>query len=151
MFGNSIAVLSLIFSMTACAQPHYETIQSQSQTNGSEIADCSIRFIHSQNCVSWRWEKLPTESAPGALSFKIYRINAFDQSAVEVDPLSPPFVTLWMPDMGHGSSPTHVSRMDIGTYLAENVFFVMPGQWEIRFQLKDQGVVNDEAIVAITF
>ena len=53
--------------------------------------------------------------------------------------------------MGHGSSPTHVEKVDLGTYSVNNVFFVMPGEWEIRFQLIGPQQVADEIIVPIRF
>ncbi|MBL7542435.1 MAG: FixH family protein [Bdellovibrionaceae bacterium] len=61
-------------------------------------------------------------------------INTNDQVDVE----------LWMPDMGHGSAPTHVNRsIDsqgkalTGQYVVSNVYFVMGGLWEIRITLTD--------------
>lgn len=53
-------------------------------------------------------------------------------------------VVLWMPSMGHGSAPTQVERaVDAnggtlaGAYKVRNVFFIMPGDWEIRVSLTD--------------
>lgn len=53
-------------------------------------------------------------------------------------------VTLWMPSMGHGSAPTQVERVidsngDIvtGTFLVRNVYFIMPGYWEVQVSLSD--------------
>lgn len=53
-------------------------------------------------------------------------------------------VKLWMPSMGHGSSPTVVQRATDssgkiipGTFNVNNVFFVMSGNWEIWITLKD--------------
>jgi hypothetical protein len=66
-----------------------------------------------------------------------------------IDPEGSPSVVLWMPSMGHGSSPVTVTRLDIGTYLANEVFFIMPGEWQIKFQLKRADEVIDEAIVDI--
>ena len=59
-------------------------------------------------------------------------------------------VALWMPSMGHGSSPVTVERLDTGTYRASEVFFTMKGDWEIRIQLKEGDEVRDQAIVPIT-
>ena len=53
-------------------------------------------------------------------------------------------VVLWMPSMGHGSSPTQVEHaVDAngsaitGAYSVKNVYFVMPGEWEVRVILTD--------------
>ena len=58
-------------------------------------------------------------------------------------------VVLWMPSMGHGSTPTVVQRLDVGTYRASEVFFIMPGEWDLKFQLKTGSEVTDEALVQI--
>lgn len=53
-------------------------------------------------------------------------------------------VELWMPDMGHGSAPTQVTRtIDAngnavtGSYLVRNLYFIMGGAWEVRIALTD--------------
>lgn len=51
-------------------------------------------------------------------------------------------VSLWMPDMGHGSSPTTVEKaLDEkgetipGVYIVREVYFTMGGQWEVNVTL----------------
>ena len=44
---------------------------------------------------------------------------------------------LWMPDMGHGSSPTRLVRAGDACTKVERVSFVMEGTWEIRVSLAD--------------
>ena len=46
-------------------------------------------------------------------------------------------VTPWMPDMGHGSSvkPT-VTAKGGGVYLVEDLYFFMPGRWQLRTHLE---------------
>lgn len=148
-----ILALGFAVLLNACAQPRYETVIAQSTpsaTGGSALAvDCSIKFAKSGLCLQWSWETRPTESTQGSLIFKTYRLNNYDGSMVNAETTLTPAVVLWMPDMGHGSSPTSVSRLDVGTYRAERVFFVMPGHWEIRFQLKSGNTVEDEIIVPI--
>lgn len=53
-------------------------------------------------------------------------------------------VVLWMPSMGHGSSPTRIEPATdingnkiIGKYIVRKVFFIMDGDWEVRIELKD--------------
>lgn len=156
MFGRWILVISLIVGVLGCGRPKYveEPTHDASPVVQEKIkADCSIAFTESKYCVSWYWEFKPTSKQPGSLIFKIFRLNQFDQTAVEVDATQVPEVMLWMPSMGHGSTPTQTSRLDIGTYRASNVFFIMPGDWEIRFLVKDgqpDSKQIDGAIVAIT-
>ena len=142
----------ILLAFVGCAQPKYvNENNTQNNNSGNEAhADCSVKFTQSQICVSWHWEKQPTSSEVGTFIFKTFRLNTFDQTAIEVNSVSVPQVQLWMPSMGHGSTPTQVVQLDVGTYRAENVFFVMPGEWDIRFQIKDGDTVNDEALVHIT-
>jgi len=52
-------------------------------------------------------------------------------------------VTPFMPSMGHGSSPTQIERVldeqgrvVTGSYLVKNIYFTMPGDWEVKVKLK---------------
>lgn len=147
-----LAAVTALF-LAACARPKYVEAAASGPVGAGEqtAADCPARFQNSQNCLSWVWETKPTSRTSGRLVFKIYRLNLFDRSAVPVDPILPPSLLLWMPGMGHGSSPTQVTRLDVGTYRADQVFFVMPGEWELRFQLKDGATIQDEAVVNLVF
>ena len=44
---------------------------------------------------------------------------------------------LWMPEHGHGSSPTSLTPMTSHCTEISNINFVMIGQWEIRIKLAD--------------
>ena len=158
MFGKrSFVFLLFVWQLVGCAQPKYvqESAAAENKiTQEENKANCSITFSESQYCLSWYWESKPTASQPGSLIFKIFRQNQFDQTPIELDTPQIPQVILWMPGMGHGSSPTQTTRLDVGTYRASKVFFIMPGDWEIRFSLKQNEQPNskqvDGAVVAIT-
>lgn len=99
----------------------------------------------------WYWEVKPTAQSQGSLIFKTYRLNNLDQTPVETDLAQRPEVILWMPSMGHGSTPTQTTRLDVGTYRTSQVYFVMPGEWDIRFQVKNGSEVVDATEVHIVF
>ena len=148
----------LIFSFClSCANPNYVSTSLVGAGGGGadggpgqKTTLCEAKFA-TQNCVSLSWEKMPTESAVGSFVFKTFRSNLADGSPVlENLPGDEVAVALWMPGMGHGSSPVKVERVDVGTYRASQVFFTMKGQWEIRIQLKERGDVKDQAILPIT-
>jgi hypothetical protein len=147
-----ISLNLILLFLVSCAEPKYVNDSNAQSNNAAQEAAsaCSIRFDRTQLCVSWHWEKKPTSSEMGSFIFKTYRLNAFDATPIEVNPVNVPEIQLWMPSMGHGSAPTQTTQLDVGTYRAENVFFVMPGEWDIRFQIKDGDTVSDEAIVHIT-
>lgn len=154
MSGKRLFTISLAaVSLMACARPKYasEAPLSNETLNHENKASCSYTFQASSFCLSWNWEQKPTASQAGSLVFKVFRLNLYDQSQVVIDTAAVPEVILWMPSMGHGSSPTQTQRLDVGTYRASNVFFIMPGEWEIKFQVKAGNSIQDEAVVAITF
>jgi hypothetical protein len=84
----------------------------------------------------------------GSFLFKVFRPNNADGSPVLED-VGNVSVALFMPSMGHGSSPITVERLDVGTYRAKNVFFTMAGNWEIQFMLKAGDAVTDQAVIDI--
>lgn len=42
-------------------------------------------------------------------------------------------VVLWMPSMGHGSAPVRIIKLSEGQYRVDKIYFLMKGQWELRF------------------
>ena len=44
---------------------------------------------------------------------------------------------LWMPGMGHESSPITIKHIGEGLYELSNIYFIMGGHWELHFQLLD--------------
>lgn len=155
MFGKKKSVLIfLVAGFVGCAEPKYETVQQTPAGNTSQsqkVTDCEVRFQNSGYCLLWQWEKMPTSTQVGSVIFKVVRANTLDDSPMPVDLNSAPSLLLWMPSMGHGSSPSTVEQVDTGSYRAKNVFFIMPGEWELKFQVKEGSTVQDEAVVTLTF
>lgn len=155
MFGNKkLALTVLIAILAGCAEPKYETVQQAPAGNTSQsqkVTECEVLFQNSRYCLLWRWEQMPTSTQVGSVVFKVVRANALDDSPMPVDLTAIPALILWMPSMGHGSSPTTVEQVDTGSFRARNVFFIMPGEWELKFQVKDGSTIQDEAVVTLTF
>jgi hypothetical protein len=139
------ASLAVVAGLAGCANPKYVTTDGgPGERKGGSETECLARFA------SGAWEKRPTDGAFGSFLFKTFRPNLADGSAVPMDPNGGTVaVLLWMPGMGHGSSPVTVTRIDVGTFRAANVFFTMKGDWEIHVQLKEGDVVQDEAIISM--
>lgn len=141
-------IVFFIFEALSCARPKYADTLSSGPEQLSEKPSCDAQFIQSGYCLNWAWIKKPTSTEAGSLFFKVYKKD--NSEFLLTDFTTIPYLELWMPSMGHGSSPTQTSRTDLGTYLTEKVFFVMPGQWEIKFQIKENNQIADEAVVSIT-
>ena len=54
----------------------------------------------------------------------------------------------WMPAMGHGSSTPTVTAQGGGVYLVTEVYFYMPGVWELRTSIS--GATTDHATLQLT-
>jgi hypothetical protein len=79
--------------------------------------------------------------ARGANPFDIEIIRVDDGAAVGGLSLT---LTPWMPAMGHGTSVrSTVTEVGLGRYRADNVYFFMPGLWELRISIS--GSVRDDA------
>lgn len=53
-------------------------------------------------------------------------------------------VKLWMPSMNHGSMPVTIEKVSNGVYEAREIFFTMPGEWDIHFQHHKDGELFEE-------
>lgn len=136
--------------LAGCADPKYAPAPAaRSGGEQQKVLTCEAKFADG-HCVSIQWETFPTEEDYGSFLLKVFRPNRADGSAVLESPGVVPAVVLWMPSMGHGSSPVTVEQLDTGTYRASDVFFSMKGDWDIRIQLKQGDDVRDQALVQIT-
>ncbi len=153
--SSLIALVGLFFIATVgCAKPHYLANKGKSNVPAFRNQDgvaCDARFQPSGYCLSVIWEKTPNETDYGSFVFKTYRPNLAEQNANAEDLSAAMFVRLFMPSMGHGSSPVAVTKIDTDTYRASNVFFSMHGQWQIIFEVKTGNKINDAAVLPIQF
>lgn len=69
-----------------------------------------------------------------------------DETKTQVNPKFDLAVKLFMPSMGHGSRPTQVIPEKMGKYRVKNLYFTMPGKWEIQFEIKKSGKLQDRAV-----
>lgn len=119
---------------------------------------CDLAFTAQNLCARMEWTRKPVVGSDDGEPLPEFRIRLFERRAdgTEGAPVNFPAagqsgfvaVKLWMPGMGHGSSPVKVAqetetdgegtaRPLTGRYLAREVYFSMPGHWEIWLQLKD--------------
>ena len=140
--------LSLTFaaSVSACAHPNYQEA-SVAPASESKTATCALKYNSQNLCAAYDWETYPTGSDMGAFVARFTNPT----SGALVDPALSLKVVLWMPSMGHGSSPVTVTRLSTGVYRVDKVFFSMPGTWQIRFQLMQSGAVVEEQIATLQF
>ncbi len=129
-------LLSLILS--GCIEKRFP----EENLTRENINPCAHKFLKLNECYELIWESKPTEEEYG--EFKIKFSQAFD-------PEGELKVFLWMPSMGHGSSPVLVNELGSGTYLVSDVFFTMRGEWDIHIQINKENEIIDESIIHYPF
>lgn len=110
-------------------------------------ATCDLFFTTENLCLEVKWELKPTKTKKGTI-----RLTFTEKGHPEriISPKMTPFIQLWMTSMGHGSSPVTLKLIEDGVYRANDVFFIMGGPWDIRFQLKDGTKVVEQKVQKIT-
>jgi hypothetical protein len=162
-------LLLLIIGLTAfgsmgCFSPiltHAESpnnARPESAHESKSLADCDVIFKTQGLCASMDWVKYPNEGEVCAFTLRFWKVGQANASGPYLEPTFPVFVRLWMPSMGHGSSPVSISpSMDSnglaipGVYEVTQVFFVMRGQWEIQVQLKNKTQVVEQENFSILY
>lgn len=146
--------LTLIFAVlffSACAEPKYAVPQPALDPRPSQsLETCAVKL--QGHCVQLQWRKVPTADEVGALTLIV---ASMDDRAMGLpknkDLKGEVRVSLWMPSMNHGSTPTVVTQVGVGTYLVDEVYFIMPGDWEIRVQTYQDGQMTDQGVHAFVF
>ncbi len=148
MFGKFLILALAVLALAACAKPNYLSPQTQELADVAESPKaCSQQLVSQQRCYSLVWQNVPQESQ--AASFVLNFYSLFD-SGLPLDPLDTLTVTLWMPSMGHGSSPVRLKKISDGVFLVDRVFFIMPGEWEILIRFKKGEELIEQVVQKIT-
>lgn len=150
--GLRILILMLVFS--GCARPNFRdpVVVSQiandnktQEPGGEARCDrlCDLTFSPLSIYGTISWVNLPQGNQFGEFLLKFWNggepvAPGSDQAEVSVK--------LWMPSMGHGSSPVKVERVALGSYRATRVYFIMPGEWQLVIQVHYEGRLLAEAI-----
>lgn len=109
--------------------------------------------------VGMRWIKKQTDEDAGLFQLLFWRETGDAAKPYELtSPTQEIFVKLWMPDHGHGSTPVKVTAA-VGTdgktlpgiFDCSNVYFSMPGKWEIRVFLRVTGSGGTPVVVDQVF
>lgn len=124
----------------ACAKPNYQNISSGLTNTNKNLSACTLVLPKLGQCVSLTWVQNSTDSQMGIFNLDFSEPVSSELKAV-----------LWMPSMGHGSRPTQVTRLNETQFQVSNVAFIMPGEWEIRIQLKENNQVVDEVAYKIIY
>lgn len=119
--------------MAGCARPVLEDSSGKDDVKDfSSETSCTVVDVVSAKLVCVR---LIMEDRLIEKKFSSFRFYFTDSEGFVLLSTIPNIqIELWMPSMGHGSVPTKVQYLDGGIYLASNVYFIMKGEWEMRFK-----------------
>lgn len=116
--ATTCAVLSMLFVLASSASAF--TSENHSVTVCSELDPAVCAHLGLP-------EKL---SASGKTRFIAHILTKDDM------PVSNVKVKLWMPDMGHGTSPVKVEAREKNHFLVSNAYFVMAGTWLVKIDFE---------------
>lgn len=154
IFRQFVACSLIIFSV-GCAKPNYQDRTPTAVPQGEnpdpqtppQQKQCEHFFSKLRLCLTYKWIKPATTTEMGELEFYF---STAEQPEEILEISKQPSVVLWMPSMGHGSRPTKTEKQADHRYRTSNVFFIMPGVWEIKFQIKENKEVVDEYTLKTT-
>lgn len=137
---KKMCLLYLAFFFSACAEPDYLKPQVTAQnTPETPTESCDFIFEKFQTCIKAEWKAPPNSTEPAELLLTLtpdtpLRLNAL----------------LWMPSMGHGSAPVKVTPLGNGKYSITKMYFIMPGDWDVRlFLMNEKNEVVDQMFIQL--
>jgi len=128
-----------------CAKPNY--VNDSQVISRDDLSICDFKLKSDDLCMNTNWITLPSESVYGTMEVTFSAVNDPRQ---EISPIHELSVFLWMPSMGHGSSPVNIEEIRPGKFKVSQIYFIMPGSWEIKFQLKEKEKLIEELVYSLT-
>lgn len=128
--------------LAACGKsPFIDEHNDVQVTQNVQGLEAQIRLSSLQLTVGKQWIIPPVVSNESRLL-----LNFFNDQAQLIDFDGNLKVYLWMPSMGHGSFPVSIERIGRGVYQITDIFFTMPGDWDIHIEVEKDGIKVDEYI-----
>ncbi len=139
-----ILLLVFIFSaLISCGKSPLQMKKTGLETSGNTGLESTKTLKTTQHSLSLTWLS-PVNSTDEAHALLIAKKNGSASDLPEQIK-----IFLWMPTMGHGSSPITVKKIGTGLYDLSQIYFIMDGFWQLRIQLKNNNETLDEEIFEI--
>lgn len=156
-FTLAVTALTLGCIQSSPLLNHAEAKSNQTENvNLDNPKGCAFFFQKNKLCASLTWVDMPTQEKKGEFILRFWNSETGTEAGPYINPTQTVFVKLFMPSMGHGSSPVTIQGAKdqagqpiVGTYRVSDVYFVMPGEWEIWVQLKDGTTIVEKAKIDI--
>jgi hypothetical protein len=119
------------------------------QRSAPVAGDCPLEFPKSGLCASLTWDTALSSEDENTGTLRFWDKATSSAAGPYRDASGDVGVMLWMPAMGHGSSPVTVTAQGGGTYAVTKAYFVMPGDWDVRVQLKQNHQLIEQAVLSV--
>lgn len=101
----------------------------------------SEQFPNTQIGFSLNWVVSPSLDELSSFELKL------DHALTNTQSLN---VYIWMPEMGHGSSPVTATQVNAENYIFSELAFIMPGLWVLHVEILENNQVIDQWQKSIT-
>lgn len=134
----------LLFLFVSCGDSPFVEELKDTSVSGQSSLNSTYYLAKTQTSVEIRWQIGPIvydeNFAVVLLRNSQGRLVDFSNGSIGLK--------LWMPSMGHGSYPVTIERLSQGVYKASEIFFTMPGDWEIQIQHLIDGDVFESTVMS---
>lgn len=129
-----IVLLLTLFSLVSCGKsPLFNKLEKTKEFAGQIFLE--ERLPNAQNSFSLKWIAPPSLSELGIFELTLSSPLKENQSISSY---------IWMPDMGHGSSPIEVKQLQELSYQFSELAFIMPGLWVLHVEVLENNQVIDQ-------
>ena len=128
-------LIFLTFIFLGCGKP---PLLNKLHTNPEEISGQILlceQFPNEKLGFSINWIIKPTLEDLSSFELKLARPLSQTQTLKTF---------IWMPEMGHGSSPIQISQLNATDYGLSDIAFIMPGLWVIHIEILENNQVIDQ-------
>ena len=142
----SLLILCLLVSCGESPLLNHKMESSFKLSDSIALEGETFEFKHTKYSFSVDWTDVPKMGKNEFVMKTWNSINSTYNGPYQ-DPPMELNVFLWMPSMGHGSSPVKMKKLRNGEFKITDVYFIMGGKWELKFQLLLDGNVIDETVL----
>lgn len=129
------ALIIIIMTFAACGKSPLFNKISKNITEISGNAALNEKFPSKNINFILIWK-----SPPGLEELGVFEIEL-------TKPMAPELTLdafIWMPEMGHGSSPIVITKSTDLNYIFSEIAFIMPGLWVLHVEIKENNKVVDK-------
>lgn len=133
-----LLLITSFFTLISCGKSPLLLDKKSNEVSSHNEFETGKTLKTSHHNLSLKWLSTLNTTDP-AHALLIVTNNSF-----AADLPSPFKIFLWMPEMGHGSSPITIKKLGTGLYELSDIYFIMDGLWQMRIQVINNGEVLEE-------